>query len=66
MTRILLVALTSATLAAAVAAPALAAELGHGPTRLQSRVHTPASVNRMAPHHRPKHCTIRHHHLICD
>ena len=61
MTRILLAALTSAALAAAIAAPALAADTDHGPARM----HKPVVMNRMAPHHHPIHCTIRHHHRIC-
>jgi hypothetical protein len=58
MTRILLAALT----AAAIAAPALAADIHHGPARM----HRPVVANRMAAHHHPIHCTIRHHHRICS
>jgi hypothetical protein len=61
MTRILLAALSSAALVAAIAAPALADEVHHGPDRM----HHPMEMNRMAPHHHPVHCTIRHHHRIC-
>jgi hypothetical protein len=58
MNRILLVALAAAALAAA---PALAAEFHHGPERM----HKPVVMNRMAPHHHPVHCAIRHHHRVC-
>lgn len=61
MTRILLAALTSTTLAAAIAAPAFAAEMHDGPVRM----HKPVVENRMGAHHHPVHCTIRHHHRIC-
>ena len=62
MIRIVFAALTAAALAAGVASPALADDPHHdGPTRM----HRPAVVNRMAPHHHPVHCTIRHHHRIC-
>jgi hypothetical protein len=61
MTRIFVAALTSATLAAAIAAPALAADVHDGPARL----HKPVVMNRMAPHHHPIHCTIRRHHRVC-
>ncbi|HLY81144.1 MAG TPA: hypothetical protein VKQ70_17325 [Caulobacteraceae bacterium] len=62
MTRILLAALASASLASAAATPTLAAEIDHGGP---ARMHKPAHVNRMAAHHHPIHCTIRHHHRIC-
>jgi Spy/CpxP family protein refolding chaperone len=62
MTRILLAALTSGALAAAaIAVPALAADIHQGP----ARTHKPVVMNRAAPHHHPIHCTIRHHHRIC-
>ncbi len=57
MTRILLAVLA----AAAIAAPALAAELHHGPDRMRG----PVGSNHMGAHHHPIHCTIRHHHRIC-
>jgi len=61
MTRILLAVLTSAALAAAIAGPSFALEAHGGPARM----HRPVTANRMAPHHHPIHCTIRHHHRIC-
>jgi Spy/CpxP family protein refolding chaperone len=61
MTRILLAALTSAALAAAVAAPAFADKVHHGPVRM----HRPMVVNRMAARHHPIHCAIRHHRRVC-
>jgi hypothetical protein len=57
MTRILIAALTCA----AIAAPALAAEIHHGPDRM----HKPVVMGHMAAHHHPVHCTIRHHHKVC-
>jgi hypothetical protein len=57
MTRIVLAILA----AAAIAAPALADEIHHGPARM----HKPVSANHMGAHHHPTHCTIRHHHRVC-
>ncbi len=56
MTRILLAVLAVVV----VAGPALA----DAPHRLVVS-HGPSAANRMAAHHHPGHCTIRHHHRIC-
>jgi hypothetical protein len=62
VTRIFLAALTSVTLtAAAIAAPAFAADMHPGPARM----HKPVMTHRTAPHRHPIHCTIRHHHRVC-
>ncbi|MEJ0064836.1 MAG: hypothetical protein WDM85_04895 [Caulobacteraceae bacterium] len=41
------------------AAPALAADIHHGPV-----AHRPV-VRHVVPHHHVVHCTIRHHHRVC-
>ena len=62
MTRILLTAVASAALAvAAIAAPALADNIHHGPMRM----HKPLMENHMGARHHPTHCAIRHHHRVC-
>lgn len=56
MTRILLAAFA----AVALAGPAFS-DNPHGGGAL----HRAGPVNRMAPQQHPRHCAIRHHHLVC-
>jgi hypothetical protein len=56
MTRLLLAAFA----VAALASPALADDPHHdGPLHRQGPIH------RMAPQQHPRHCTTRHHHVVC-